>query len=118
MRYNFSWNRYGVCSYDCGPLAFGIEGFVPYKVAAKNIKEYFNNNSDTLVELKTINEKRDFAANSLMNLYDFQILYHKKPLGFYIYDDIEKNKDKLRKKIDEVENKLNEIISEENLSLC
>ncbi|AKL96090.1 hypothetical protein CACET_c26450 [Clostridium aceticum] len=29
LRYKVSWNRYGVCSYDCGPLAIGREGFVP-----------------------------------------------------------------------------------------
>jgi hypothetical protein len=104
LRYKFSWNRYGVCSYDCGPSAIGKKGFVPYKEAARKILEYFNENADLLPELETLNQKRDFAATSLKELYDFQILYHRQPLGFYLHDSFEKNKESLRKKIIHVEN--------------
>lgn len=117
LRYKFSWNRYGVCSYDCGPLAIGKKGFVPYREAAQRIKKYFKENADLLPALETLNQKRDFAASSLEELYDFQILYHRQPLGFYLHDSFEKNKEDLRKKIIQVEKRLHEIIDEEDLNV-
>lgn len=38
LRYRLAWHRYGMCSYDCGPLAVGREGFVPFNTAANQIK--------------------------------------------------------------------------------
>ena len=67
--------------------------------------------------LKTLNQKRNFAAKSLMNLYDFQILYHEDPIGFYTYDDFENNKEKLRVKISEVEKAVGRIIETERLNV-
>jgi hypothetical protein len=52
-----------------------------------------------------------------MNLYDFQILYHEDPIGFYTYDDFENNKEKLRVKISEVEKALGRIIETERLNV-
>ena len=74
------------------------------------IKKYFKENADLLPALETLNQKRDFAASSLEELYDFQILYHRQPLGFYLHDSFEKNKEALRIKIIQVEKRLHEII--------
>ena len=43
LRYKFSWNRFGVCSYDCGPLTIGKREFVKYKIAAKSLLDLSKN---------------------------------------------------------------------------
>ena len=49
--------------------------------------------------------------------YDFQILYHRQPLGFYLHDSFEKNKEALREKIEGVEKILKEVINAEDLDV-
>jgi len=73
LGHKFSWNRYGISSYDCGPLVVSRDGFMPYKLAAQRIREYFSENAAELGKLQTLNQKRDFAAKSLMDSYNFQI---------------------------------------------
>jgi very-short-patch-repair endonuclease len=117
LSHKFSWSRYGMCSYDCGPLAVGRNGFVPYKIAAQRVQEYFRENTIELEGLITLNHKRDFAVKSLMDLYDFQLLYHQEPLSFWKIDGFNQNKAALSEKIDEVDYKLQEIIDKEGLNV-
>lgn len=93
LRHQFAWDRYGCCSYDCGPIALGKRGFVPYKVAAAHIRQYFADNSHALKSAMTRDDKRDFAADSLRALYDFPVLYHR--LGFLKLADLAGRKDEL-----------------------
>jgi hypothetical protein len=90
LRRRFAWDRFGCCSYDCGPIALGKGGFVPYKIAAAHARHYRAENNDALRSAATLDGKRDFAAQSLQHLYDFPILYHR--LGFYTLADFENHK--------------------------
>lgn len=77
--------------------------------AANQIREYFDTHTGELRGLKD-NQKSSSAADSLMDLYDFQILYDKDPIGFYTYDDFSINKERLKSKITEIEIRLSQVI--------
>ena len=111
LRRRFAWDRFGCCSYDCGPIALGKRGSVPYRIAAAHIRQYFAENVDALKSAVTRDERRDFAADSLLALYDFPILYHR--LGFYTLAEFENHKEALLARIEEVHHELLEVTPHE-----
>lgn len=117
LRYTFSWNRYANCSYDCGPMALGMNGFVPYSKAAKEIITFFDAHGDVVPDLNSNNEKRDFAAASLSDSYDFLLLYHREPMGFWTIDQFDSHKEGLREIICEIEEKIERIALKEELDI-
>ena len=117
LHYKFSWHRFGCCSYDCGPMALGKEGYIPYKTAAAEARRYYESHHAQLKEFKSLNQIRDFAAESLSGVYDFQALYHRAPLGFKTLRDFTKNGHAVIELINKAQNRFNEVIVQESLTL-
>lgn len=108
LQYQFGWNHVGCCSYDCGPIALGKEGFVPHKIVAAHVRRYFAENGHALKSAVTRDERRGCAAGSLQTMYGFPVLYH--GLGFYTLAGFQDHKDALAATIEEAEAYLSSII--------
>ncbi|HDY90499.1 MAG TPA: hypothetical protein ENH82_20575 [bacterium] len=124
----FTWNRYAICSYDSGPLGWGKDGYVPFSVISKTIREYYRvyscllddiySNEEITSPEEEDNAVKDFAADSLKNLYDFKILYHKTPIAdSNYYKDFLKHKQEIRELIIDTQGSINKVIEEEHLLL-
>ena len=98
-------------------MALGKEGYIPYKTAAAEARRYYESHHAQLKEFKSLNQIRDFAAESLSGVYDFQALYHRAPLGFKTLRDFTKNGHAVIELINKAQNRFNEVIVQESLTL-
>jgi len=115
LRYKFRWNRYAICSYDCGPIAYGKGGFKTFTEIAK--QRYKFNQKNNILSFG-INDLRNYAVESLSNICVFAVLYHKSPISKMEYfDDFLKHKKQLRNLIIKIQNKINKLIDNEKLEL-
>ncbi len=117
LRYKFSWIKYACCSYDCGPITWGKDGFVPYSCAAEHIRVYWDRHAHILDASSPICDKRDFAADSISAMYNHGALYHKVPLGFRYYYEFLQNRREVYELITAVQEDLNNIVDRENLPI-
>lgn len=113
----FQWNRHACCAYDCGPIALGINGYVPYSKVVEQRNEYFADRISIFKEADQ-NKKRDIAADSLSKIYDFLLLYHRDPIAkINNYGDFKVYKNLLREEIIRIQNRINQIIDQEGVDL-
>lgn len=115
------WNRYGCCSFDSGPLAWGREGYVPYTKVAEARKRFNNSNYNKYSEediAPGTELRHQYAIESLKNIYEYGILYHLPPFsddGDWRYRDFVYHQTEVRELIKNVQNNLNNIIINEEL---
>ena len=75
----YTWNSFACCAYDCGPIALGISGYVPYSKVVEQRNKYFSDNINIFKDANQ-DKKRDIAVDSLSEIYDFILLYHRDPI--------------------------------------
>jgi hypothetical protein len=126
LRWHFYWNKYACCSYDCGPIAWGKNGFVNYSDVAAHRHSYDAVNYDRYnemmaegiakVDLKK--DRRAYAVDALSDLYDFALQYHLMPVsGEGRYWEFSQNKRWFYDMVERIQSRINEIIRTENLEL-
>lgn len=114
-RYGMRWNRFACCAFDCGPIAVGKEGYVPYAELAAARRRFFANRNPSGTKLQ---EKRAMARAALEPQIDFLMLYFEEPLSLAkTFRGFCAHREALRAKIHDTQQVLNAIVKREQLDL-
>jgi len=126
LKSNFSWIRYACCSFDCGPIAWGKNGFVNFPDVATRRHSYDGMNYDRYNEMMAEGiakadlkkARRAYAVDALSGLYDFALQYHLMPVsGDGKYWEFSQNKRWFYEVVERIQGRINETISKEKLEL-
>lgn len=108
IRHLMQWNRFACCTYDCGPIVVGKDGYVPYDEAAKTRRQMLGERVSSVAE----------RIRSLASTHDFLAVYSDEPLSLMSkYGGFREHRGELSAIIADVQQKLNAIIEREQLGL-
>jgi hypothetical protein len=110
-----------MCSFDCGPIAWGCKGYVPFSEIAQQRMAWNSQHSEELQTIFEVNDKikkRQYALSSLSANHNFEVQYDKPPFSTALdFEGFMVNRNPIRKVIESTQEKINGVIMAENLSI-
>jgi hypothetical protein len=121
LGYKFGWKKYAICSFDCGPIAWGKERFVPYSEIAQQRQAWDSAHREEFQSLfrnEDKNKRREYALASLTENHHIEVRYDIAPLEEATqYGGFLRNRKQIRDIIERTQENLNELITSEKLPL-
>lgn len=115
IHHRITWNRFACCSFDCGPIAVGRGGYVPYEEMAAARRKFFGSRD---ISSASEDDRRVLAKQALDGCCDFLMHYYEKPLcDMKQCGGFRENRNALATLIADTQNKLNSIIESEGLDM-